>query len=202
MILSDKFIEEVQVLDAVDLNQYEKIINFAISYIVKHDTQTTLAEVLEIDENEADRLFKLGLKLVSYFGKFKFGDRQFRQNVEFLKFKEDRKAMFLQKLEANSTQLHKRLGFIESDGTPYFKNLEWRYDIQIASRGYEEEFKPRIFMKFDLEYDNARECGKIEQVLLETDYANLKNLQQEINYLVSQLESARQQKIKKLGQML
>ena len=43
MILSDKFIEEVSILDNLDINQYEKIVNFAISYIVKHDTQTTLA---------------------------------------------------------------------------------------------------------------------------------------------------------------
>lgn len=38
MILSDKFIEEVSILDNLDINQYEKIVNFAISYIVKHDT--------------------------------------------------------------------------------------------------------------------------------------------------------------------
>ena len=44
-----------------------------------------LIEVLEIDEKDADRLFRLVLKLVSFFGKFKFGDREFKQNIEFLK---------------------------------------------------------------------------------------------------------------------
>lgn len=53
---------------------FEKTINFAISYIVKHDTQTTLGEALEMDENDADKLFRLALKLISYYGKFKFGD--------------------------------------------------------------------------------------------------------------------------------
>lgn len=89
-------------------------------------------EVLEMDENEADRLFRLALKLVSYYGKFKFGDRQFRMNVEFLKLGGEKKTSFLQKMEANSQALHKRLSFVESDGMPYFKYLDWRYDVQVG----------------------------------------------------------------------
>lgn len=53
-------------------------------------------------------------------------------------------------------------------------------------------------MSFALENDKS----EINNVLVETDYANLKNLHHEISYLVEQLESAKQQKIKKLGQML
>lgn len=58
--------------------------------------------------------------------------------------------------------------------------------------------RPRIFLSLALENDKS----EINNVLVETDYANLKNLHHEISYLVEQLESAKQQKIKKLGQML
>lgn len=44
-----------------------------------------IKEVLEIDESDADRMFRLTLKLVSFFGKFRFGDREFKSNIEFLK---------------------------------------------------------------------------------------------------------------------
>ncbi|KAM3137096.1 hypothetical protein pb186bvf_010824 [Paramecium bursaria] len=197
MILSDKFVQEIQSLEPLDQGTFEKVVNFSISFIVKHDTQTTLAEVLEIDESDADRMFRLTLKLVSFFGKFRFGDREFKSNIEFLKLSQAKKTFFLQVMESNSQQLHKRLSFVESDGMPYFKNLEWRYDIQIASRAYEQEIKPRIFLKFDLENDQ-----KQDHIIIESDYANLKNMREEISYLVAQLESSKQQKIKKLGQLL
>lgn len=37
---------------------------------------------------------------------------------------------------------------------------------------------------------------------MESDYANIKNLHNELTYLVQIQESARQSKIKRLGQML
>ena len=78
---------------------------------------------------DAERLFNLALKLVSFFGKFRFGDREFKQNIEFLKLSTQRKQFFLQKMEASWSDLHKKLSFIEADGMPYFKKLDWRYDL-------------------------------------------------------------------------
>lgn len=43
MILTDKFVDDIQVLDQLTDEVYEKVVNFGISYIAKHDTQTTLA---------------------------------------------------------------------------------------------------------------------------------------------------------------
>lgn len=111
---------------------------------------------MEIDEKDADRLFHIMLKLVTFFSKFKFGDREFRQNIEFLKLSQGRKAQLLQKIESNWQELHKKLSFIESDGMAYFKKLDWRYDIQVASRSYELELKPRVFLKFELENESKR----------------------------------------------
>jgi hypothetical protein len=46
----------------------------------------------------------------------------------------------LQKLEASWKDIHKKLGFIESDGTPFFKKLDWRYDLQVKIKIKKQRF--------------------------------------------------------------
>jgi hypothetical protein len=57
----------------------------------------------------------------------------------------------------------------------YFKDLEWRFEIEVASKTAKNSFIPNIFMKLKTE-----EMGIEKQRAIGCDFANLKNLHQSL----------------------
>ncbi|KRX02097.1 hypothetical protein PPERSA_03159 [Pseudocohnilembus persalinus] len=97
------------------------------------------------------------------------------------------------RLENFQKELRLKFEKLENDQTPQFQNLKWRLDLQIASRSYQEIFAPKILLQLDL-----LKGEKTEGVLLETDYANLKHLHEELQLALKAHQTARQKKIQKL----
>ncbi|KAL4473539.1 hypothetical protein ABPG74_022403 [Tetrahymena malaccensis] len=192
MIVNSQFLEELQVVEALDFDGFEKSLNYTISYIAKSDTTTRLNEILEIEEESANQIFPVLLKLVSFFAKFNAGEREFKAHLEMIQLNKDKKLLFLQKMKESEKHLRKALGLLERDNEPEYANLRWRFDLQVSSRTNESETKPKILMQLDL-LNN----GKVEGHILETDYANLKHLTDELTQALKLHNSLAQKKIQK-----
>lgn len=54
------------------------------------------------------------------------------------------------KLENFHDLIRKNLSNLETNPNLKFHDLEWRYDLQIASRSCQDETKPRIFLNLKL----------------------------------------------------
>ncbi|KAL4485027.1 hypothetical protein ABPG72_014547 [Tetrahymena utriculariae] len=213
MIVNSQFLEELQVVEALDFDGFEKSLNYTISYIAKSDTTTRFNEILEIEEESANQIFPVLLKLVSFFAKFNAGEREFKAHLEMIQLNKDKKLLFLQvyitnynllqnmnklfikniqKMKESEKHLRKALGLLERDNEPEYANLRWRFDLQVSSRTNESETKPKILMQLDL-LNN----GKLEGHILETDYANLKHLTDELTSALKLHNSLAQKKIQK-----
>ena len=44
-----------------------------------------------------------------------------------------------------------------NDVTPVYKDLKWRFDVQVASRTFDEELKPKIMLQLRLENNDGTE---------------------------------------------
>ncbi|EAR92564.3 HCaRG protein (macronuclear) [Tetrahymena thermophila SB210] len=131
MIVNSQFLEELQVVEALDFDGFEKSLNYTISYIAKSDTTTRLNEILEIEEESANQIFPVLLKLVSFFAKFNAGEREFKAHLEMIQLNKDKKLLFLQKMKESEKHLRKALGLLERDNEPEYANLRWRFDLQV-----------------------------------------------------------------------
>jgi hypothetical protein len=108
---------------------YSKIINYTISYVAKSDTKIKLSEILECSEAEAEPLLNLFIIFVTYFSKFRAGEREFKANLEVIKLSDQKKEIFTSKLKENQNELRKKLGLLGNDITPVYKDLKWRFDV-------------------------------------------------------------------------
>ena len=46
--------------------------------------------------------------------------------------------------------MRENLFLLDDENIPTFKRLDWRFDIQIASRTFNSEFKPKVLLNFEL----------------------------------------------------
>lgn len=51
------------------------------------------------------------------------------------------------------------------------EGLQWRFEVEVASKNYKNDYKPNVLLNF-----RVNEDGKIVNNLVNSDFANLKNL--------------------------
>ncbi|GFT83735.1 COMM domain-containing protein 2 [Nephila pilipes] len=69
-------------------------------------------------------------------------------------------------------------------GIPHYKNLEWRLDVQIASRTLRRPLEPSILLKLQLE-----EESKSENIILEADPSNIIHMTQVLDQALQEAKS-------------
>ena len=94
---------------------------------------------------------------MTYFSKFRADGREFKANLEVIKLSDQKKEIFASKLLDNQNELRKKLGMLGNDVTPVYKDLKWRFDVQVASRTFDEELKPKIMLQLRLENNDGTE---------------------------------------------
>ena len=68
--------------------------NYTISYIGKSDTKIKLSEILECRDEEAQPYLYLFIRFITYFSKFRAGEREFKANLDQIKLSESKKELF------------------------------------------------------------------------------------------------------------
>jgi hypothetical protein len=67
-------------------------------------------------------------------------------------------------------------------GLPYFRDMDWRLDIELASRSLHKQAKPVFVMKL-----NTIQNGDVKSQHLQTDYTNLKHIREELEAALEEL---------------
>jgi hypothetical protein len=70
-----------------------------------------------------------------------------------------------------------------------YAGFDWRFELQVASRAAVELSEPRIILNF-----SAVEGGVKKSNVLESDYANLKHLYEELNNALQSLDNLKSKK--------
>jgi len=67
---------------------------------------------------------------------------------------------------------------------PHFVNVDWRLDVQVASRTLRSQLTPVFTLRFDTE-----ENGKPKHQFLQTDYSNLKHICDELEVAIKEIKA-------------
>ncbi|CAG9323009.1 unnamed protein product [Blepharisma stoltei] len=68
------------------------------------------------------------------------------------------------------------------------KEFDWRFEVQLAGRATEDTINPRILLSVETDK---------EKRIIESDYANLRNLYQQLNSALNSFDSIRAKKAEK-----
>ncbi|XP_011164466.1 COMM domain-containing protein 2 [Solenopsis invicta] len=125
--------------------------------------------------------------------KHKLSAEDFRDSVVALGFTEDKEAILSKLYSVKKDEVS---GALEEIGFKLSKyhDLEWRFEVQTASRSLLKQVAPLISLDFSLKNpDNPEE---IEHVLLQTDPTNLLHMTQELE---EALQESRSQHIRRIS---
>ncbi|XP_016131998.1 COMM domain-containing protein 2 isoform X3 [Sinocyclocheilus grahami] len=122
--------------------------------------------------------------LLTESSKLTISEVDFQDSVLVLGFSEELNALLLQLYLENRKEVRQILSIL-APSLPHYHNLEWRLDVQLASRALRHQVKPTVTLKLHLE-DGAKRSARV----LQTDPATLQHLIDELERALAELKSS------------
>ncbi|ENN79522.1 COMM domain-containing protein 2 [Dendroctonus ponderosae] len=129
--------------------------------------------------------------------KHQLSDADFRDSVLTLGFTEQLQAVlseFYKERQAEVLQVQ-RTGLVE----PHYHDLQWRFEVQVASRALPQQVTPLVTMDLALRTEQSGADPNITHTLLQTDPTNLMHL---ANELQAALDESRSRHCRKIHRIL
>ncbi|EDV28868.1 uncharacterized protein TRIADDRAFT_52168 [Trichoplax adhaerens] len=140
-------------------------------------TTVDVEEKLNVPSNTIKNSVGGLVHLLLESAKLALNEIDFQDSVLTLGFSEEAKETLLKAYKQTLDEVRKNLSNV-SLSLPHYRNLEWRFDVQVASRALRQQVEPRIVFKL-----NVVENDTVTSELLQTDINNLA-------HMVSKLEAA------------
>ncbi|XP_051549462.1 COMM domain-containing protein 2-like isoform X2 [Myxocyprinus asiaticus] len=122
-------------------------------------------------------------KAIGVWNDMRISKVDFKDSVLVLGFSEELNELLLQLYLENRKEIRQILSKL-APSLPHYHNLEWRLDVQLASRTLRHQVKPTVTMKLHLE-DKGQRSARV----LQTDPATLQHLIQELERALAELKS-------------
>ncbi|MBN3284593.1 COMD2 protein, partial [Polyodon spathula] len=150
-----------------------------------------LAFLLEVDSagklNVAVETVQHGVEGIMYLltesSKLMISEVDFQDSVLVLGFPEELNKLLLQLYLDNQKEIRNILSEL-GPNLPHYHNLEWRLDVQLASRALRQQIKPAVTFKLHLE-QNGEESANV----LQTDPATLLHLIQQLEQALGEMKT-------------
>ncbi|CAH1793123.1 unnamed protein product [Owenia fusiformis] len=124
------------------------------------------------------------MHLLTESTKVLISDMDFQDSILTLGFSEDLQTQLLQLYKDNKTEIRNILKELSMD-LPHYHNLEWRFDVQLASRSLRHQINPTILFKLHTKYGESKET-----TILQTDPVNLVHLTDTLDQALQEIKSA------------
>lgn len=112
------------------------------------------------------------------------GEIDFQDSVMTLGFSEEVIGALLKMYLANRKEIRSILGEM-SLGIPHYHDLEWRFDVELASRSLQHQTNPVVIMRL-----HTKEGEKKSADVLQTDPVNLIHLTAELENAMLEMKTA------------
>ncbi|KAG7200521.1 hypothetical protein KM043_001085 [Ampulex compressa] len=157
---------------------------------------TAAAQKLEVEldviKNSVEGLVNLLLESCRY----KLSAEDFRDSVIALGFSEEKEVILSRLYDVKKNEISDSLADIGIK-LPQYHDIEWRFEVQVASRSLLKQVAPLVVM--DLSLKNSGKPDDIEHVLLQTDPINLLHMAQELE---EALQEGRSQHIRRISRAI
>lgn len=121
--------------------------------------------------------------LLTESSKLMISEIDFQDSVLVLGFSEKLNKLLLQLYLDNRKEIRSILNELAPD-LPHYHNMEWRLDVQLASRSLRQQIKPSVTLKLHLEQN-----GDPSTQVLQTDPATLLHLIQELEQALGEMKT-------------
>ncbi|XP_069474472.1 COMM domain-containing protein 2 [Ambystoma mexicanum] len=121
--------------------------------------------------------------LLTESSKIMISEIDFQDSVLVLGFSEELNKLLLQLYLDNRKEIRNILNELAPD-LPHYHSMEWRLDVQLASRSLRQQIKPTVTLKLHLQ-ENGDSCTKV----LQTDPATLLHLIQQLEQALGEMKT-------------
>ena len=171
----------------------------AVDYLQKGPNiklYSAAAQKLEVDVNVIKNSVEGLVNLLLESCRYKLSAEDFRDSVVALGFAEDQETILSKLYNVKKDEILDSLTNIGFK-LPQYHDMEWRFEVQIASRSLLKQVAPLITL--DLSVKDSNRSEDIEHVLLQTDPVNLLHITQELE---EALQEGRSQHIRRLSRVV
>lgn len=184
LILTEEQKEHIKFLTALDLDVVREFAKISLDFILKGSSNPKIfqaaAQKLGVEVKSVRNGIHSLMHLFTESSRLMIGEIDFQDSVMTLGFPEE----VIQELLQMYLRTRKEVRTILSEMTPdvpHYQNLEWRFDVELASRSLRHQTKPVVLMKL-----HTKEGEKSAVDVLQTDPTNLV-------HVTSMLENAAQE---------
>ncbi|XP_045395409.1 COMM domain-containing protein 2 isoform X2 [Lemur catta] len=121
--------------------------------------------------------------LLTESSKLMISELDFQDSVFVLGFSEELNKLLLQLYLDNRKEIRTILSELAPD-LPSYHSLEWRLDVQLASRSLRQQIKPAVTIKLHLNHNGGHNTS-----ILQTDPATLLHLVQQLEQALEEMKT-------------
>ncbi|XP_036377690.1 COMM domain-containing protein 2 [Megalops cyprinoides] len=186
LVLSDEHKEHLGFLPEVDSAVVGEFGRIAVEFL-KKGSNPKIYEGAARKLNVAVETVQHGVEGLMYLltesSKLMISEVDFQDSVLVLGFSEELNKLLLQLYLDNRKEIRHILSEL-SPSLPHYHNLEWRLDVQLASRVLRQQVKPVVTFKLHLENEGVRSAR-----VLQTDPATLLHIIQELERALAEVKT-------------
>uniref|UniRef100_A0A2D4PJ15 COMM domain-containing protein n=1 Tax=Micrurus surinamensis TaxID=129470 RepID=A0A2D4PJ15_MICSU len=186
LVLSEEHKEHLSFLPQVDCSVVNEFGRIAIEFLRK-GTNPKVYEGAARKLNVNSETIHHGVEGLTYLltesSKLMISEIDFQDSILVLQFPEELNALLLQLYLDNRKEIRNILSEL-TPKFPSYHNLEWRLDVQLASRSLRQQIKPAVTLKLHLN-ENENQMTKI----LQTDPATLLHLIQQMEQALGEMKT-------------
>lgn len=188
LILSEQQKEHLKFLTSLEFDVVLEFARISLDSILKGSSNPKIfqaaAQKLGVEVNTVKNGISGLQHVFTESSRLMIGEIDFQDSVMTLGFSEEVIGMLLKMYLENRKEIRNILGEM-SFGTPHYDDLEWRFDVELASRSLQHQTNPVIIMRL-----HTKEGEKKSADVLQTDPVNLLHLTSELENAMQEMKTA------------
>ncbi|GAA6110880.1 COMM domain-containing protein 2 [Tachysurus ichikawai] len=187
LVLSDEHKEHLGFLSDVDPAVAGEFGRIAVEFLKKGSNPKIYdgaARKLNVPAETVQHVVEGLMFILTESSKLMISEVDFQDSVLVLGFSEELNKLLLQLYLENRKEIRHILSEL-APSLPHYHNLEWRLDVQLASRALRQQVKPTVTLKLHLENGDSHSAR-----VLQTDPATLLHLIRELERALAEVKSS------------
>ncbi|KAG8445336.1 hypothetical protein GDO86_010210 [Hymenochirus boettgeri] len=186
LVLGEEHRDHLQILTQVDSAVVGEFGRISIEFLRKGSNPKVYegaARKLDVSSSTIQQAVDGLSYLLTESSKLMISEIDFQDSVLVLGFPEEINKILLQLYLDNRKEIRQILTELEP-ALPHYHNMEWRLDVQLASRSLRHQIKPTVTMKL-----NLKQNEELSTKVLQTDPATLLHLIQELEEALAEMKT-------------
>lgn len=188
LILSEQQKEHLKFLTSLEFDVVLEFARISLDSILKGSSNPKIfqaaAQKLGVDINTVKNGISGLQHVLTESSRLMIGEIDFQDSVMTLGFSEEVIAALLKIYLENRKEIRNILGEM-SLGIAHYHDLEWRFDVELASRSLQHQTNPVVIMRL-----HTKEGEKKSAEIVQTDPVNLVHLTSELENAMQEMKTA------------